>query len=272
MPDGTRPFFHNVPNDSGFVQHHPNVGREEDIIQGRPINVYAESVIQEWPLGFRLIRGQEEWLYCQSDSTGFSALGTPIQSAAAIHAEMDDDIAVGVVAAIGDFDVSLTSTTNLDTGALATAGGMKEGFLIVNDVDGEGQLYKIKDNEAMVTTAEAVYTLYDPLTIALTTSSQVGLIQNPCANVLATTAVVSGMFIGVNQIAVTASYYFWAKVRGPAPAIAQTAIAKGTYVVVGTTAAKFDPSASVTTELIVGEPITPGVTDTESFIVMLYGR
>jgi hypothetical protein len=49
------------------------------------------------------------------------------------------------------------------------------------------------------------------------------------------------------------------------------AVALGTYVVVGTTAAKFDPAAAVTTELIVGEMMTPGVAG-EKAIIYLYGR
>jgi len=272
MPDGSRSYSKQVFNDSGFVLLNPNVADETGLLQSYPPNPYAESATQQFPLGTRLIRGIEEWLYCRSNATGFATLGTPIQSAAAVHAEADDDIVVGAASAIGAYTVTLTSTANIDTGVFASVDGLKDGFLIVNDEAGQGQLYKIKGNEAFVTTGNAIITLYDPLTVALTTSSEVGIIQNPCNNVLATTAVVTGMFIGVNQIAVTASYYFWAKTRGPAPAVPNAAIALGTYVVVGTTAAKFDPSAAVTTELIVGEPITPSIADTEQFIVYLYGR
>lgn len=268
----SREYRQQIYNESGYVLLFPNVADEEDLIQSYPPDPYAQSATQQFPLGTRLIRGVEEWLYCQSDSTGFATLGTPIQSAAAIHAEADDDIVVGAAAAIGATEVTVTSTANLDTGVFAVVDGLKGGFLIVNDADGQGQLRKIKGNEAFVTTGDAVITLYDPLTVALTTSSQVGIIQNPCKNVLATTAVVSGMFIGVNELAVTASYYFWAKCKGPAAGVAHAAIAKGTYVVVGTTAATFDPSAAVTTEIIVGEPLTPAIAATEQFIIYLYGR
>jgi len=250
----------------------PNIAAEGELLQSTDPNPYAESATQQFPLGTRLIRGCEEWLYCKNGAAALATLGTPLQQAAAVHAEQDDDIHTGADAAIGDYVVHLTSTANLDTGALASANGLKEGFLIVNDEAGEGQLYKIKSSEAFVTTGDVKLELYDPLTIALTTSSECGVVQNPCANVIATTAVVTGMFIGVNQIAVTASYYFWAKVRGPAPGNMHAAVALGTYVIVGTTAAQFDPSAAVTTELIVGEMMTPGVADTEKAIIYLYGR
>ena len=268
----SRDYFRPVVNENGYVLMFPNVGSEEKLLQSYPPNPYAESATALFPLGTRLTRGCEEWLYCKNGASALSTLGTPIQQAAAVHAEMDDDIVVGAASAIGAYTVTLTSTTNLAAAPLSTKDGIAEGFLIVNDEAGEGQLYKIKSHEAFSGTSNAIFTLYDPLTVALTTSSQVGLVQNPCANVIATTAVVSGMFIGVNQIAVTANYYFWAKVRGVAPGNMHAAVALGTYVVVGTTAAKFDPAAAVTTELIVGEMMTPGVADTEKAIIYLYGR
>lgn len=263
----------NVLNVNGYTLEYPNVSDTEELITSIDPNPYGESSGPLFTLGTSLYRGKhEEWMYCQNGAGTLSVLGTPIQQAAAIHAEADDDIVVGAASAIGDSTVTLTSTTNLATAPLSTKDGFKDGYLIVNDEAGQGQLRKIKGHEAAVSTNDFVVTLYNPLTVALTTSSQVGIAQNPAANIIATAAVVSGMFIGVNEIAVTALYYFWAKVRGPAPGVVQTAIALGTYVVVGTTAAKFDPSAALTTELIVGECMTPGVNDTEQCIIYLYGR
>ncbi len=268
----SRGFWHHVINDAGYVVLRPNVGDPADLLQQEPPNPFTESQYQQFPLGTRAIRGVEEWLYCKNAANAFTVLGTPIQAAAVAHAEMPDDIVVGASAAIGDTEVTLTSTANLATAPLSTKDGIKEGYLIVNDVDGQGQLRKIKSHEAFNSTDPTLIKLYDPLTVALTTSSQVGLLQHPCSNIIATAAVLSGMFIGVNELALTASYYFWAKVKGPAPAVLQAAIALGTYVVVGTTAAKFDPSAALTTEIIVGECATVGVADTEQCIVYLYGR
>jgi hypothetical protein len=182
---------------------------------------------------------------------------------------MDDDIVVGAVSAIGATTVTLTSTANLAAAPLSTADGIAEGYLYANDEAGEGQCYKIKSHAALSGTANSVFTLYDPLTVAFTTSTQVGLAQNPYANVIATAAVLTGMCVGVAPIAVTASYYFWAQTGGPCAVIPQAAIALGTWVVVGTTAAKADPAAAVTTEVIIGYPLTPGVADTESFLCFL---
>jgi hypothetical protein len=62
---------------------------------------------------------------------------------------------------------------------------------------------------------------------------------------------------------------FWAQTRGPCAVVPQAAIALGTEVVVGTTAAKANPAAAATTELKIGDPMTPGVADTEAFLCFL---
>jgi hypothetical protein len=214
------------------------------------------------------MRGSEIWRYCKAGATGLD-IAAPVQQAKAAHAEQDDDITVAAAAAIGATSVVITSTANLDTSPNDEADNFKDGFLIVNDEAGEGQCYRIKANDAFSGTNNETITLYEGLTVALTTSSEVGLIKNPYNGVIATEAVVSGMVIGVPQMAVTASYYFWCKTGGPAAVVCQAAIALGTYAVVGTTAAKADPSAAVTTELPIGYMMTPGVADTESAIVFL---
>mgnify|MGYP006399495645 FL=1 len=235
------------------------------------IDPWAESSDQKWPLGTLIRQGDRAWRYAKNGLVALN-VAAPVQQAAAAHAEQDDDIVVGAAAAIGAVEVELTSTANLDAAPNETADDFAEGYLIVNDGAGEGHMYTIKSNEAFSGTADSTFTLYpdEALRVALTTStSQVGLVRNPFYKTIATTAVVSGMVLGIPQFAVTASYYYWLQTGGPAACVAQAAIALGTYAVVGTTAAKADPSAAVTTELYLGDPMTPGVADTESFIVFL---
>jgi len=262
-------YRHQLFNESGYVIEFPNVADTPELLQTLPPNPYAESVTQLFPLGTKLTQGERVWRYTKNSASGLATIGTPLQNAARVHAEMDDDIVVGAASAIGATTVTLTSTANLAAAPLSTKDGIKEGYLYVNDEAGQGQCYKIKGHAALSGTADSVFTLYDPLTVALTTSSEVGLAQNPYANVIATAAVLTGMCVGVNPIAVTASYYFWAQTGGPAAVVPQAAIALGTTVVVGTTAAKADPAAAVTTEVIIGWPMTPGVADTEQFLCFL---
>lgn len=269
MADGVYKYRQSVLNVHGYTIMLPNVADENAIKLTYPPNPYAESSTQLFPLGTKLIQGERVWRYCKNGASALSTLGTPIQQAKAADAEQDDDIVCGAAAAIGDYEVEVTSTASLDASPNDEADDFAEGYLIVNDEAGQGQMYKIKSNEALATTADSTFVLYDPLTVALTTSSELGLIRNPYYRVIATEAVVSGMVIGVNPIAVTASYWFWAQTGGPAPVVAHAAIALGTYAVVGTTAAKADPSAALTTELIIGYPMTPAVADTEQFICFL---
>lgn len=267
-----RSYYRPVVNNAGYVLLTPNVGDAKDLLQSHPPNPYAESITQQYPLGTKLIQAERGWWYCKNDSTALN-IAAPLQGAARLHAEQDDDIVVGAASAIAATTVTLTSTANLAVTPLNTVDGFKEGYLIVNDEAGEGQMYKIKGHEKASGTDNFIVTLYDPLTIALTTSSQVGLIQHPCSNVVASKAVMTNIFAGIPLIAVTASYYFWAQMMGPAPIVQNAVIALGTRVVLGTTAAKADPAADVTTEIAIGYPLTPAVTTgAEYFMVNLQGN
>jgi len=234
------------------------------------IDPWAEGTVQEWPLGTLIRQGDRAWRYSYCGGSNI-AVGVPVQQAAAAHAEQEDDIAVAAAAAVGATAVSLTSTANLDTSPNDEEDNFAEGYLIVNDEAGEGHMYKILSNALFSGTGNSTFNLYpdESIRVALTTSSQVGLIPNPFYKVIATAAVVSGAVLGVAQFAITASNYFWLQTGGPASVIPQAAIALGTYAIVGTTAAKANPSAAATTELYLGDPMTVGVADTEAMIVML---
>ncbi len=263
--------FHSpVINNNGYVVLTPNVGYGEDLLQSYPVNPYAESLYQQFPLGTKAIQGERAFRYCKNGTVALN-IAAPIQQAKPAHAEQDDDIVCGASAAIGATEIYLTSTTNLDASPNGTDNDFAEGYVIVNDAGGEGQMYKIKANEGFATTALSKFTLYDPLTIALTiTTTELGLIRNPYYKVLATEAVVSGMPIGVPLIAVTASYWFWAQTGGPAPVVCNAAIALGTPCVVGVTAALVDPIVMNTTKtMIIGYMMTPGVASTEKAICFL---
>ncbi|MAF43117.1 MAG: hypothetical protein CMI54_02960 [Parcubacteria group bacterium] len=263
-------YISKVMNRSGYVVELPNVDDVKNLIGTYPPDPYAESSTQLFPLGTRIIQGEREWRYCENASIALN-IAAPLQGAARAHAEQDDDIVCGAAAAAGTDEVSVTSTANLDASPNNTADTFKEGYLIVNDAAGEGQMYKIRTAPALSGTDTSVFKLYDKLTIALTTSSQLGLIQNPYKNVIATAAPLTGKFAGIPLLAITADYFFWSQTKGPAPIVAKEVIALGTPVVVGVTAAKANEhNPSSTGEVIIGESLTPGVTDGESCIVDLW--
>lgn len=267
----SRNYYRPVVNQAGYILFYPCVGDSEDLLQSHPPNPYAESATQLFPLGTKLMRGEEVWRYSKAGATGLN-IAAPLQSAIAVHAEQNDDIVVGTLSAIGSTTVHLTSTDNLDGSPNDEDNSFAEGYLIVNDEAGQGQMYKIKSNEAFDASETVVdFELYDPLTIALTTSSEVGIMRNPYDRVIATTAVMTAIFVGVPQIAVTANYYFWSKTGGPGPGLAKEAIPIGDPVVVGTTAAILNVAGAFTTETVVGWAMTPAIADTEEFMVFYTG-
>jgi len=273
MANGPFTYTGNVYNKSGYAPFYPMVRNGGELLEGVPPNPYATSATKLFPLETVIVSGRDAFMYCYNGGVAL-ALGGPTQSAAANHAEADDNIVVGAISAIGAYTVSLTSTDNLDAGIGATEDAFEDGWLHLHSTAGLGQCYKIKSNKPFdAAESVVVFTLYYPLTIATSTSSLAGIVQNPCKNVIVTTAVVSGIFTGIPQVTVPINHYFWSKMAGPSSITGNAAIAKGTSVVIGTTAAAADPGAAASTEIIIGYPLTPYTsTDDKQFMVMLQGN
>ena len=99
-----------------------------------------------------------------------------------------------------------------------TANQYAEGYLFVNDVNGEGQCLKVKSNPAHDHSDDpsVIITCYDDLATALTTSSQLTLMPNPYSAVVVAPATHTGACVGATTIDMTASYYGWFQTHGPA--------------------------------------------------------
>ena len=258
-----------IESNNGYIIHFPRNNDGDYSLNTNLANPYAESSTKLFPLGTMLIDSDRKWVYCYASGAGIG-ISNLVQSAAAADGEQNADIVVGEAAAIAATAVELVETDALDASPNNSANDFAEGYLIVNDEAGEGQLRKIISNDDFgADEADCTFNLYDALTIALTTSSECGLIRSPYYRVLETKAVTSGKVIGVPLIAVTASYYFWCQCAGPAPVNCNASIALGTMAVAGTTAAKADPMASDDTEIIIGEMLTPGAAATEKAIIFL---
>lgn len=96
-------------------------------------------------------------------------------------------------------------------GATAGAAGLYEdGFLQVDTTPGNGYTYGVKSHPAITASTAFTLTLKDPIQVALTTSSRVGLIQNPYNGVIqlpVTTA--TGTIVGVAGYVIEAGEYGW---------------------------------------------------------------
>lgn len=140
---------------------------------------------------------------------GASALvpGT-LQQGPAIVAD-HQNIAVAAAAAIG----ATTITVTLGATA-ATANQYAGGYVVVNDVTGEGNTYLVSSHPAADASASLVLTLSDAVNVALTTSSQVSLIANPYNGVIINPTTPTGVPVGVAVYAVAAGEYGWIQTRG----------------------------------------------------------
>ena len=124
-------------------------------------------------------------------------------------------LAVAAAATAGAKTVSVTQ------GATAsTLDQYKDGYLFIEDVDGESFAYPIKSHPVvgaaggtLVVTLETGY----PIEIALTTSSIASLVKSKWDSILITPATtLTTQLVGVPIVAIAASSYGWVQTSGPA--------------------------------------------------------
>jgi len=185
------------------------------------VNPYAESSTQLFPLGSQLHYGNNIYRYGQMGSGAVTA-GKLVQHAAVIanHTNMT----ATATTAAGETAISVETAGDTDL----TLNQYADGYLWVNDANGEGQTMRVKSNPVHDHSADpsVVITTYDPLKTALTTSSELSLIANPYTGLIVAPATETGCVMGATLIDMTASYYGWFTVSGP-----QALLSVGTLVV-----------------------------------------
>lgn len=134
----------------------------------------------------------------------------------------DHNLAIAA-AAIGASSIVTTSTVTVLVNQYAG------GFAIIADDAGEGHIYGISGH-AVATAAVVTINLKDEIKIALTTATTVDLIKNPYDGVIVSPTTESSSNAGVAVFAVTAEYYGWLQVKGPASVLADGTITVGTDV------------------------------------------
>lgn len=140
--------------------------------------------------------------------------------------------AVAAAAAIGDMRVSVT------LGSVAAAANLyAEGSLHIDTGTGLGTGYKVSDHLAIVLSTAGYFNLYDPIAVALDTSSYATLCKNRWDGaVVAPNGGLTQKAVGVPLVPVTASYYYWAQTWGPCPLLTQGTVVIGQPVGLGGTA------------------------------------
>ena len=189
------------------------------------------SATKQYPLGTRYAKNDGRvFRYAEAGAVALVA-GNLIQSAilngavATLQADMTP-----VAAAAGAFKVSVTSKATVqpkDTfadGWLAITAGDAAGAM--------GDLYRIKSHPASeATTAGWIFTLYEPLKRAITTSSRISVLKPIYKDVIqAPVTTATGVAVGVCPTVVTANYYFWLQTWGMSNVLVKTALVAGQNV------------------------------------------
>jgi len=122
-----------------------------------------------------------------------------------------DELVVPTARAIGDTTITLT------TGSTAVGkDDLVDGWINVEDDAGEGYLYSVQSNDAAATTSTLTVRLNEPLQVAWTTSTTVGIFRSPYSAVIVHPSPATAMLCGVTPRVIPASNYGWFQVWGPA--------------------------------------------------------
>lgn len=189
--------------------------------QGFAQDIYAQSANKLEELGtIRILSDGRTFAYARAGATDLAA-GKVTQTA--IPSANASDETVAASAAVGDMSISVTF------GGAVTADFYKDGWLWINDDTGEAHVYRIRSHAAG--TAAVIVYLKDPIRVAVTAGAgTVSCIQNPQDLVLVYPTTGTGAPAGVPPIPVTANYYFWNQVKGPAAVLTDGTVVIGQHV------------------------------------------
>lgn len=125
----------------------------------------------------------------------------------------------------------------------ATANQYAGGFVVVNDVTGEGQTLRIASHPAADSAASLAITLEDGATVALTTSSEVCLIPPHGKDIIIFPTTDTGAVAGVGLYTIAAASYGFVTTKGLTSCLADQPITVG---------ASLSPSGSVAGAVKIG--------------------
>ena len=173
-----------------------------------------------------------------------------------LQAEAEDTGEQGVaIAAAAVGDTTITTTDSLTVTANEYAGG----YITVTVTPGLGQTFKIQSHPA-ATAATVVFTIEDPVGVALTTVTRIDIVPNLYAAVIQKPATETGSIVGVAVNAISASQYGWIQVEGPANVLndAGTIVVGNIVVASDATAGAVENGANASTEAqpVVGVAMT----------------
>lgn len=148
--------------------------------------------------------------------------------------------------------VGATAVTITTLGATAaTQNQYSEGWLSVDTTPGNGIAYGIDSHLANAGSAALIVNLVkdEPIQVALTTSSRVGLFANPYADIIVNPTTNTGITVGVPLVAAAIGAYCWIQTRGFCPVLINGTPGVGIGVVISATTAGAVDVAAVAAEI-----------------------
>jgi hypothetical protein len=213
------------------------------------VDPYQESATQLFPLGSTLHYGDRTFKYVKMD--GAVTKGKLIASSVYLsttHNKAISNLDAGTLAAI-DFTngtSAVAKSFSHAVGSRAIAFGnlgvdvakddFAEGYILITDAAGEGQLLRIRTHEpcdisGASSRTDVVIETYDPLTTAITkNASEASLIKHPCMDVVVAPHGVLTPVIGATVIDMSDDYFGWIVCKGPAAVLTSGTIVLGQIV------------------------------------------
>jgi hypothetical protein len=168
-----------------------------------------------------------------------------------INNDTIQECAIAAVTTVNGKSVTLT----IPTTPVTEANMFEEGWIHARETGaGVGQCVKIKSHPSCLSGDDCVFTLYDPIAIALVTTGTADISMNPFRGVMQD-AEEENNPAGIPLIAITdVQYYFWIQTWGIATVLAECAspISTGAPVTLGTVAGTVAPLATATNAIIGG--------------------
>lgn len=188
-------------------------------------NPYKTSTTQMYQLGIQFKDGEDVWRYAK---VGASTITRGKVQTAPAPKTNHHNCAVASAVAINDKTITVTLGATA-----AVADEYAEGFIVISDATLGGTQYRIKTHPAANSSASLTLTLYEPVTVALTTSAKANLVHNTYNAVIEGTSQTIRI-AGVAQVTATTGLFLWLKTRGVASLLADQTIALGSDVVPST--------------------------------------
>ena len=224
-------------------------------------DIHSTSTTQQHPLGaLGMTKDGRKYRYIKAGGTDLDPGKLAVNPTIVANHE---NMAVASAASVGDTQVTVTLGATA-----ATENQYAGGYLVINDVAGEGIAYLISGHPAADASASLVVTLDEPIEVALTTSSQATLLKHPYKDVVVSATDQADTPVGIPNITIGDTEFGWVQTGGVCSALADETLTIGKELTIGSSVAGALELKDAVDEPCVGVAVQAGV-DTEYRAVYL---